>query len=331
MYELSICVPVFNRPESLRLLLSSICLSSETDRVQICISDNNYKEICNEDVVKEFSGRLKIKYIRNNKNIGMVKNILNVIDMAEGKYIWLMGDDDYILGEKLGGLLEFLSHKDIDWLVLPYVYMSNDYQYVYNTPFDSNILGRIFSFNDFVSEYLWLTGFIGANLFKKDIGRFFSEEESAIINDSYFPHVAFLGLSCGKGVRVEVYVEEMSFNRSEDQTTTTWSDKYFEIYWGWEDMLGRIALLTSNEAFNNSITTSQRLFNHRAVSWVLSRKADGLYNYAIFKKFYSKIDRSYLYLLVLLVPSFVARTMKFMLKNMPRAFTRRGTNIKGNV
>lgn len=330
MFELSISVPVYNRPNSLKILLDSVSRGGDALKsIQICISDNDAEGTANESVVGHFSSKLNIKYHKNDCNIGMVKNILNSIDMADGKYIWLMGDDDYIKGENLASLLEFIAANDYKWLVLPYVYMSNDYKYLYESPFSNDLMGKDRVYNEFIEHDLWLTGFIGGNLFLNE-KRELEAEKLTVIEESYFPHVAYLSFLLNGINKIHVYDKVMCYNRSENTSSTTWADKYFDVYWGWEKSLNEICSLTNNDSYCKSVFNSKALFDHRSLKWVLSRKADGLYNYSVYKKYYSTSDMSYRFKLILLVPGLVAKVLRFLVKGLPRRLNRKNTHIDVN-
>ena len=93
-YKFSICIPTWNRANLLKETLKNLNnqIKSNPD-FQVVISDNN----SNDDtfnVVKEFYESLNIKYIRWDRNIGGSKNIVSVVNQADGRYCVLLGDDD---------------------------------------------------------------------------------------------------------------------------------------------------------------------------------------------------------------------------------------------
>lgn len=109
---LTICLPTYNRAnvlsESLEHIVSQITDENKT-KVEILVSDN-----CSTDntpeVVKSFIERgIPIAYNRNSENLGSDGNFLYCINNAKGKYIWLLGDDDYLLEGTLDYLLSFMS------------------------------------------------------------------------------------------------------------------------------------------------------------------------------------------------------------------------------
>ena len=99
---LSICIPNFNRSRCLNNCLNSILISKENSNIkfEVCISDNCSRENI-EKVVENYSKNLDIKFKKNQKNFGLGKNFLSAVSMAQGDYVWLLGNDDLILPNTL--------------------------------------------------------------------------------------------------------------------------------------------------------------------------------------------------------------------------------------
>ena len=112
---LSICIPTWNRCNflkcSLERLLSQIKEIQPAD-LEIIVSDN-----ASEDetalVVKDFIERgLPISYNRNMENLGADGNFLKCMQIAKGKYIFLVGDDDYFRPGALHYIVETIKKGD---------------------------------------------------------------------------------------------------------------------------------------------------------------------------------------------------------------------------
>ena len=107
---LSICIPTYNRADkldkNLNLLINAI---GKHENIEIFISDNCSSDNTKSIVSQYLSLTNIINYHRNNENIGPDKNFLQCFKLAKGKYIWLLGDDDYVLGESLPRIIAVLS------------------------------------------------------------------------------------------------------------------------------------------------------------------------------------------------------------------------------
>lgn len=90
---LSICIPTFNRGESLKTTIRNI-LSQDLDRVEIIVSDNCSKDNT-EKIVKEFNSN-KIYYYRNSENYGGIYNLIKSLELSSGKFVTLLSDEDDI-------------------------------------------------------------------------------------------------------------------------------------------------------------------------------------------------------------------------------------------
>jgi abequosyltransferase len=119
---LSICIPTYNRQNYLKESVSEILRQIPEDfikEVEICISDNNSSDNTKEYVDQILSNsRVSIKYRKNTKNLGPDWNFINAMQMASGKFSWLMGDDDFINDNALLPILNLLNGPDIFDLLL---------------------------------------------------------------------------------------------------------------------------------------------------------------------------------------------------------------------
>ena len=91
----SIGIPTYNRPETLKRTLEGI--TQQTYRnLEIIVSDNNSSSSETEKIVREFMEVDKrIKYFRQQHNIGMFYNFRFVFQASRGEYFsWAADDDD---------------------------------------------------------------------------------------------------------------------------------------------------------------------------------------------------------------------------------------------
>lgn len=114
---LSICIPTYNRSFYLDRLLSSILrqVSPLEGQVEIVISDNastdNTEEYCSQIVEKNDC----VFYSKNSKNEGWERNYSNLYFKARGRFVWLIGDDDYLADGALTNIIDMLNeHANVD-------------------------------------------------------------------------------------------------------------------------------------------------------------------------------------------------------------------------
>jgi len=90
-------------------------LSQLDVRVEIIVSDNNSSDATLQ-VMKNYEGNPNIRYIRNSLNIGPVANYNQCLNLANGKYFMILGDDDWISGNYCSLLVESLENIDAVFL-----------------------------------------------------------------------------------------------------------------------------------------------------------------------------------------------------------------------
>ena len=111
---LSIAIPTYNRAGFLEELLNNITsqMSEFKDIIELCISNNHSKDNTRE-IVTKFLKRYPnlIKYNENKENLGFDKNVLKVINMAEGRFVWILSDDDSIVKGGIGRVIKFIKEN----------------------------------------------------------------------------------------------------------------------------------------------------------------------------------------------------------------------------
>ena len=136
----SIVIPTYNRASDLQFALYCIFQQSFSD-YEIVISDN-----CSTDNTESIINKLKnkkIRYFRNGKNIGMITNQKKAIEYAKGEYVFLHGDDDFLLYEdSLQKIYEEIIKHYPGYIRVNYASLSADRKHIFsykvNKPFEKN-------------------------------------------------------------------------------------------------------------------------------------------------------------------------------------------------
>lgn len=89
----TIGIPTFNRGSTFLKRALNCCLAQTADNLEILVSDNASTDDTRK-VVSEFGAR--VRYIRNDTNIGPLANFVRLIEEARGEYFSLLQDDDLI-------------------------------------------------------------------------------------------------------------------------------------------------------------------------------------------------------------------------------------------
>ena len=140
--KISICIPTYNRANHLNNCLESIALNKTTSSIEyeVCISDN-FSSDNTEEVVRSFQNKIPINYYKNTSNIGRNNNYLNVVNIANGDFIWLIGDDDLLLSNAIFELDKVISYnEDVDFFYINSYCLDSDYLISFTFPFNTKNL-----------------------------------------------------------------------------------------------------------------------------------------------------------------------------------------------
>lgn len=106
---LSVIIPAYNYGRFLKQTISSV-LDQGYDDIEILVLDNASTDGTAE-VVKSFAGEPCVRYLRNSRNVGPSYNVLNGIQLAQGRYLSILMADDYYNPGYLARLLPRLLKK----------------------------------------------------------------------------------------------------------------------------------------------------------------------------------------------------------------------------
>src|SRR3989344_5068283 len=177
----SLVIPTHNKSKDLKGSVDFI-LSQAFKDYEILILDNNSKDKT-EEVVKSYRDE-RIKYHRNKRNIGWIKNVEKGVNLAKGEYIILQGDDDYLISEKcLENLSRILRRKEYGFIRLNYLSRKNDtiFDFRFNKSFMKDMILKPNQNNDEVFNFIqktdpyFMTGICFRNSFNKKINFIDSE------------------------------------------------------------------------------------------------------------------------------------------------------------
>jgi len=111
---LSICIPAYNRPKWLRRAILSV-LETSTDQqsqIEIVVSDDSTGTRCQglvSELMKNWHGSWQ--YQANVPNLGMAANWNRCIQIATGRYVLLLHDDDYLEADAPTSILRSLQQN----------------------------------------------------------------------------------------------------------------------------------------------------------------------------------------------------------------------------
>lgn len=121
--KISIAIPAYNRAALLPPLLDSI-FAQNFDNFEVVIAEDDSPE---REAIREvatiyaerYPGRLNYK--ENKKNLGYDANLRNIFDIAQGEYVFFMGNDDLMCPDALAKVASAVTrHPDIGIVLRSY-------------------------------------------------------------------------------------------------------------------------------------------------------------------------------------------------------------------
>jgi abequosyltransferase len=107
---LTIAIPTYNRAAWLKLCLAQLLpqVASVGSEVEVTIYDNASPDNTTEIVQSYIDQSFSLSYVRNDENIGSDRNIAQCFNLAKGRYVLILGDDDVFLDGALQKIMSLL-------------------------------------------------------------------------------------------------------------------------------------------------------------------------------------------------------------------------------
>ena len=125
---LSCAITTYNRAHWLKHSLPRLIEAARPfgDRVEVVVCDNTSTDTTPE-VVARFANAPGFSSRRNPTNLGMLGNLGATARASNGRYVWLIGDDDLIIDGAIETLLTGLeAHPDVEMAYMNYAYTNFD-------------------------------------------------------------------------------------------------------------------------------------------------------------------------------------------------------------
>ena len=136
---LSILLPTVNPNERVVSIISELLVCEKTS-FELVVSLNAPSQALEIESRHESDNRLVISIEPERLNVA--ENWTRAVEKSSGKYLWLIGDDDYILCEQLLQVLELLEKENLDCLSF------NGWSYIFPSEMTKNLaLSRSRHFN----------------------------------------------------------------------------------------------------------------------------------------------------------------------------------------
>ena len=91
---LSVLIPSFNRGSKALSAVKEICRTGYDSEIEIVVSDNGSDSYVQEYQEIRDMKDTRVRYHRNESNLGFLENVVRLLEMAKGKYAIFSGDED---------------------------------------------------------------------------------------------------------------------------------------------------------------------------------------------------------------------------------------------
>lgn len=120
----SICLPAYNSANIIGETLQSVFTQTYQDFEIVIVDDCSTDDT--EGAIRSFNDN-RVRYFRNEKNLGIAGNLARCVELARGKYLYLLGNDDILSPIALERtILAFESDPDVALVTRPYYWFLAD-------------------------------------------------------------------------------------------------------------------------------------------------------------------------------------------------------------
>ena len=128
--EISIVIPTWNRPNSLRQLVELISRENLTGDIEVVIVDD-YSNEKNWKLLEDIrDSNQYVKLYRNSQNIGMTRNWNKAVEYANGRWIGFMCDDDMYKKDSIKRIRAYIASVSKPSLILQNASISSEVEWV---------------------------------------------------------------------------------------------------------------------------------------------------------------------------------------------------------
>jgi glycosyltransferase involved in cell wall biosynthesis len=210
---LTIAVPTYNRCRYLKELLPQLvsqCDEADINATQIelILSDNSTTDET-AGYAESLTSTTRLKYYRNEENVGAGGNYIKCVERAHGRYVWLFGDDELLKQGAIAKVINVLKEHPVALVILN----AQNYKTGLN---GSQLFESYRSFASIVSKknphLLLAHTLITVNVFKKEL---FDEEKVKSLLSTSYPQTYSITDKLREGGSVYVIDEPIVYVRSE--------------------------------------------------------------------------------------------------------------------
>jgi glycosyltransferase involved in cell wall biosynthesis len=313
---MGVCIPTYKRPDQLMACVQSVTRSVGELAIPVFISDDSTDDTNVATVERLRAFYPHIIYCRNEKNLGIDRNILKSVDICSCRYAWLLGEDDRLLPGAISYVWDVLHSEKPDFLYVNYRSVDASMKIVLKDrslplQHDDTMAASVF-----LAQDAWSMAFIGACVVRK-------ESWSSVASDryigTYFAHVGRI-MEYLNGKSLFRIAEPQVLNRCGSPGTFSWTDSTFEVVSGWKGLMKELEPLYGGKVCQASLQSFERAHGLNSLYFLAYLRADSAFNRDMFRRIIRPSQRSDGYKIgawvIALTPPILFRGIRFLLNQI---------------
>jgi len=190
---ISIVIPTYKRPKLLKKAIDSALNQDNFDDYEVIVVDNEPvndfdKKTKTEKLLSSYNTS-KLFYYKNEENLGMTGNWNRCIELARGKWVTMLHDDDFFLSYYLNEIKKYLNYAD---LIVPnkFICKNQDCSNNENHNYKNLITHKKIKSNFFETSKIREWDFFWNNPVGAPIGTIFKKDKAIEIggfDDTHYP------------------------------------------------------------------------------------------------------------------------------------------------
>lgn len=105
---ISFCIPTYNRAKLVKRCVNKL-LEYDGDQIEVVVVNNDSSDNT-EEVLSSVKDK-RLSYYINDKNVGVVKNIIKTIKYAKGEWVFTLSDEDIVNKDIIKKMIEEITRK----------------------------------------------------------------------------------------------------------------------------------------------------------------------------------------------------------------------------
>lgn len=166
---LTIGIPTYNRATYLDRCLDSIIyqLSGFENDVELIVA-NNASTDNTKDIISIYSQKAQITYYENKVNLGPDSTCSICFDKANGKYVWVLGDDEFLITGSLKLIIDLLKNNNYGDVYLHCIPFHKEEELDDTPVYDAKIVSYKNPL-EFIKKLHYYVTFISGNIVNKSL------------------------------------------------------------------------------------------------------------------------------------------------------------------